>query len=251
MDMGSLTTVVANSAYISARGSFDGSANPAASRDKKYHAKLKLPHITVCEDLAETLDIQFESICVEQPIGKRLFQEFLLAANEYKGPCKLWQDIEEYNTVEDKDRVRKASKIVERYMEPGAKYYCPFLPENEITKVKERHQEAADDVFAESQKTVMNFLKDVPYTFYLETMYFKRFLQWKWLEMQPMSEEWFLDFRVLGKGGFGEVSACQMKGTGKMYACKKLNKKRLKKRKGFEVSIRCSDVGYCRPTTAT
>ena len=36
----------------------------------------------------------------------------------------------------------------------------------------------------------------------------------------------------LGKGGFGEVCACQTRSTGKMYACKKLEKKRIKKRKG-------------------
>ena len=35
-----------------------------------------------------------------------------------------------------------------------------------------------------------------------------------------------------GKGGFGEVCACQTRATGKMYACKKLEKKRIKKRKG-------------------
>ncbi|XP_016422140.1 rhodopsin kinase-like isoform X2 [Sinocyclocheilus rhinocerous] len=234
MDIGGLTTVVANSAYISARGSFDGTANPAANRDKKYHAKLKLPHITVCEGLRETLDLQFKSICVEQPIGKRLFQEFLETTNEYKGPCRLWKDIEAYDTAEDKDRAQKAAKILQRYMEPSAKHFCPFLPENDITKVKERHEEAADDLFVQILASVFNFLKEVPFTFYLETMYFKRFLQWKWLEMQPVAEDWFLDFRVLGKGGFGEVSACQMRATGKLYACKKLNKKRLKKRKGYE-----------------
>lgn len=237
MDIGGLTTVVANSAYISARGSFDGSANPAANRDKKYHSKLKLPHITVCEGLRETLDLQFNNICVEQPIGKRLFQEYLETANEYKGPCRLWKDVEEYDTAEDKDRVSKAAKILQRYMDPAAKYFCPFLPENDITKVKERHENASDDLFVDILACVLDFLKEVPYTFYLETMYFKRFLQWKWLEMQPMGEDWFLDFRVLGKGGFGEVSACQMRATGKMYACKKLNKKRLKKRKGYEVRI--------------
>ena len=37
---------------------------------------------------------------------------------------------------------------------------------------------------------------------------------------------------ILGKGGFGEVCACQTRATGKMYACKKLEKKRIKKRKG-------------------
>uniref|UniRef100_A0A8B9KFN3 RGS domain-containing protein n=1 Tax=Astyanax mexicanus TaxID=7994 RepID=A0A8B9KFN3_ASTMX len=129
--------VVANSAYISARGSFDGTANPAANRDKKFHSRLKLPHITVCEGLRETLDLQFKSICVEQPIGKRLFQEYLETANEYKGPCRLWKDIEEYDTAEDKDRTSKAAKILQRYMEPSAKYFCPFLPENDITKTCE------------------------------------------------------------------------------------------------------------------
>lgn len=39
-------------------------------------------------------------------------------------------------------------------------------------------------------------------------------------------------YRVLGKGGFGEVCACQVRATGKLYACKKLEKKRIKKRKG-------------------
>ncbi|KAF5902614.1 centromere-associated protein E, partial [Clarias magur] len=234
MDIGGLTTVVANSAYISARGSFDGSANPAANRDKKYHSKLKLPHITVCEGLRETLDLQFNSICVEQPIGKRLFQEYLETVNEYKGPCRLWKDVEEYDTAEDKDRVSKAAKILQRYMDPAAKYFCPFLPENDITNVKEQHEKASNDLFVVILACILDFLKEVPYTFYLETMYFKRFLQWKWLEMQPIGEDWFLDFRVLGKGGFGEVSACQMRATGKMYACKKLNKKRLKKRKGYE-----------------
>lgn len=237
MDIGGLTTVVANSAYISARGSFDGSASGSANRDKKYHAKLKLPHITVCEGLRETLDLQFTSICVEQPIGKRLFQEYLEKTNEYKAPCRLWRDVEEYDTAEDKDRLSKAAKILQRYMEPSAKYYCPFLSENDITKVKERHQDASDDLFGNILTCVLDFLEEVPYTFYLETMFFKRFLQWKWLEMQPTGEDWFLDFRVLGKGGFGEVFACQMRATGKMYACKKLNKKRLKKRKGYEVRI--------------
>ncbi|TRY92738.1 hypothetical protein DNTS_024825 [Danionella cerebrum] len=233
MDIGGLTTVVANSAYISARGSFDGTANPAANRDKKYHAKLKLPHITICEGLRETLDLQFNNVCVEQPIGKRLFQEFLETANEYRGPCRLWKDIEEYDTAEDKERAQKAAKILQRYMEASAKYFCPFLPEEQISKVKEHHMEASDQLFQEIQTSIFSFLQEAPFMFYLESMFFKRYMQWKWLEAQPVSEDWFLDFRVLGKGGFGEVSACQMRATGKLYACKKLNKKRLKKRNGY------------------
>lgn len=236
MDIGDLTTVVANSAYILARGSLDGTANPAANQDWRYRSRLKLPHITVCEGLRETLDLGFQTVCTEQPIGKRLFQEFLDSKAEFQGPCLLWKDVEEYNTAEDAGRVKKAAKILSRYMEPGAKYFCPFLEENSITAIKEKHQGAADDLFTDVLNSLLDFLREVPYMFFLESMYLKRFLQWKWLEMQPMGEDWFLDFRVLGKGGFGEVSACQMRATGKLYACKKLNKKRLKKRKGYEVS---------------
>lgn len=43
-------------------------------------------------------------------------------------------------------------------------------------------------------------------------------------------------YRVLGKGGFGEVCACQVRATGKLYACKKLEKKRIKKRHGEQLA---------------
>ena len=49
---------------------------------------------------------------------------------------------------------------------------------------------------------------------------------------RPVTYKTFRMYRVLGKGGFGEVCACQVRATGKMYACKKLEKKRIKKRKG-------------------
>lgn len=235
MDIGGPATALANSAYISARGTSEGPGNPDSNRERKYHSLLKLPHISVCEGLRETLDLGFHTVCVEQPIGKRLFQEFLDSNKDYGGACRLWKDVEEYNMAEDEGRAEKAGKILSQYMEPDAKYFCPFLPENGITKLRGKRQEAGDDLFKETMDSVMDFLQEVPYTFFLESMYLKRFLQWKWLEMQPIGEDCFLDFRVLGKGGFGEVSACQMKATGKLYACKKLNKKRLKKRNGNEV----------------
>uniref|UniRef100_A0A8D0F678 G protein-coupled receptor kinase n=1 Tax=Strix occidentalis caurina TaxID=311401 RepID=A0A8D0F678_STROC len=66
---------------------------------------------------------------------------------------------------------------------------------------------------------------------------FGRFVQFKWLEGQEVGAEAFVDFRVLGKGGFGEVCACQRRATGKMYASKRLGKRRLKKRRGYEAAM--------------
>ena len=54
---------------------------------------------------------------------------------------------------------------------------------------------------------------------------------------QPVTKNTFRMYRVLGKGGFGEVCACQVRATGKMYACKKLEKKRIKKRNGEAMAL--------------
>lgn len=52
-----------------------------------------------------------------------------------------------------------------------------------------------------------------------------------------MDKHTFRMYRVLGKGGFGEVCACQVRATGKLYACKKLEKKRMKKRHGENMAL--------------
>lgn len=234
MDFGSLETVVANSAFIAARGSFDGSSAPA-SRDKKYRAKLKLPPLSQCQALGDSLDLQFQSVCSEQPIGKRLFQQFLKADERYAPALELWKDIEDYDTTDDDLRLQKARAILAEYLDPQAKLFCGFLDEGTVAKVREGPAASGDGLFQPLLQTTLAYLSQAPFQEFLGSLYFQRLLQWKWLEAQPTGEDWFLDFRVLGKGGFGEVSACQMKATGKMYACKKLNKKRLKKRKGYQV----------------
>ncbi|XP_036613990.1 rhodopsin kinase GRK1 [Trichosurus vulpecula] len=234
MDFGSLETVVANSAFIAARGSFDASGSSHLSRDKKYFSKLKLPPLSKCESLRDTLNLEFENICSEQPIGKRLFQQFLKNDERHVPAVELWRDIEDYDTADDDFRLQKAQGILADYLDPKAKLFCSFLEEATVEKVKEKHSSIPNGLFQPLLQAALCYLSEVPFREYLESLYFLRFLQWKWLEAQPIGEDWFLDFRVLGKGGFGEVSGCQMKATGKMYACKKLNKKRLKKRKGYQ-----------------
>ncbi|KAM7374212.1 hypothetical protein PAMP_006885 [Pampus punctatissimus] len=235
MDIGGLETVVANSAYVSARGSVDGAA-AAAMRDKKMRAKLKLPHIRDCEHMKATVDTAFDSMCVNQPIGKRLFQQFLESDATYKNAGELWKDIEDFTICQEKNRVQKAQKIVNKYYESASKNFCSFLEEKTVTRVKEDFKNVSGNLFKESEQQLLKHLEKAVSGF-KNSMYFLRYVQFKWLEGQPVDEDWFMDFRVLGKGGFGEVFACQAKATGKMYANKKLDKKRLKKRKGYEGAI--------------
>ncbi|XP_014831096.1 PREDICTED: rhodopsin kinase-like [Poecilia mexicana] len=233
MDIGGLETVVANSAYVSARGGTDGCA-AAAMRDKKMRARLKLPHIRDCQHMKTTVDTTFESMCTKQPIGKRLFQQFLQSSATYKDAGDLWKDIEDYGISQENDRLQKARRMVNTYYETASKHFCSFLEEKAVIRVKEDLKNVRADLFKESEQQLLQHLEKKALDEFKSSKFFLRFVQFKWLESQPFDEEWFMDFRVLGKGGFGEVFACQAKATGKMYANKKLEKKRLKKRKGYE-----------------
>uniref|UniRef100_A0A8B9SWX0 G protein-coupled receptor kinase n=1 Tax=Anas platyrhynchos TaxID=8839 RepID=A0A8B9SWX0_ANAPL len=88
-----------------------------------------------------------------------------------------------------------------------------------------------------TRSPLRQYLSRAPFADYLDSMYFDRFLQWKYLERQSVTKDTFRQYRILGKGGFGEVCACQVRATGKMYACKKLEKKRIKKRKGEAMAL--------------
>uniref|UniRef100_A0A5F9DCK5 G protein-coupled receptor kinase n=1 Tax=Oryctolagus cuniculus TaxID=9986 RepID=A0A5F9DCK5_RABIT len=98
-------------------------------------------------------------------------------------------------------------------------------------------QRPCKELFSACARSVHDYLSGEPFHEYLDSMYFDRFLQWKWLERQPVTKNTFRQYRVLGKGGFGEVCACQVRATGKMYACKRLEKKRIKKRKGESMAL--------------
>jgi G protein-coupled receptor kinase len=85
---------------------------------------------------------------------------------------------------------------------------------------------------------INRILYDKPFKAFLnDSIFFKRYLQFKNLEKLSIAKNSFRMYRVLGKGGFGEVCACQSRSTGRMYACKKLEKKRIKKRKGEMMAI--------------
>jgi len=113
--------------------------------------------------------------------------------------------------------------------------YINILSDELVTDTKSKLDSAARDLFRGCVEEVKSFLSGEPYKEFRNSMYFDRYLQWKWLERQPITNKTFRMYRVLGKGGFGEVCACQTRATGKMYACKKLEKKRIKKRKGEQM----------------
>ncbi|EAA08674.6 AGAP004117-PA [Anopheles gambiae str. PEST] len=124
-------------------------------------------------------------------------------------------------------------------------FVLDVLNDDMVGQIRTKLSTGSKELFEASITAVRAFLAGEPFREFEASMYFHRYLQWKWLEAQPVTYKTFRMYRVLGKGGFGEVCACQVgvagsrkleraavRATGKMYACKKLEKKRIKKRKG-------------------
>ncbi|XP_072704770.1 rhodopsin kinase GRK1 isoform X1 [Ciconia boyciana] len=285
MDIGGLETVVANSAYVSARG---GGGPGASGRDRRQRARLRLPHISQCEALRARLaggdppsgghgaqngirggqdgggggqkgahkaqngvgggqnggahggghlgeDTSFRWQCVEQPIGKLLFQRFLEGAPGLAAAGALWAELEAYERCEEAERGGAAAALRGRFFTPGGAEHCGFL--SAVAMAPPTGATASAEDFGQARRELLAHLEAVAWTPYRASPEFGRFVQFKWLEGQAVGAEAFVDFRVLGKGGFGEVCACQRRVTGKMYANKRLNKKRLKKRQGYEAAL--------------
>uniref|UniRef100_A0A4W5NG60 G protein-coupled receptor kinase n=1 Tax=Hucho hucho TaxID=62062 RepID=A0A4W5NG60_9TELE len=182
---------------------------------------LQFPHISLCEELRQTTEKDYISLCERQPIGRTLFRQFCETRAELRRCVKFLDAVAEYEVSPDEKRRECAQELLDKYFSP--KWAVCVLT-----------------VFCLSvlcSRLIHDYLSVAPFADYIDSMYYNRFLQWKWLERQPVTKNTFRQYRVLGKGGFGEVCACQVRATGKMYACKKLEKKRIKKRKGESMAL--------------
>lgn len=245
MELMELENIVANTVYIKAR---ECGSDINKGRSKKWKKLLQFPHISYCIDLKDKIDSSYGFVVENQPIGRLLFRSFCETRDLYSR-CVHFLDAVEAFEIQDQPADRSSTPvlqphdIIDRFMCHTSRHSITDLltssnesPDGQdlITKCNSRLTDApkARDLFTECTKTVKSFLAGSPFKEFENSMYFQRYLQWKFLESQPVTHKTFRMYRVLGKGGFGEVCACQVRATGKMYACKKLEKKRIKKRKG-------------------
>ncbi|XP_023494250.2 G protein-coupled receptor kinase 4 isoform X4 [Equus caballus] len=231
-----LENLLANSLLLKAR---QGGYGKKSGRSKKWREMLKLPPVSQCSELKHSIEKDYSNLCDRQPIGRLLFRQFCDTKRHLKWCIEFLDAVTEYEVAADEDRRNCGLLVLERFFS-SEKLEVPFpeIPPNVVKECRLRLRgNPSKEVFEECSRIVQNYLSGEPFEEYQESSYFSRFLQWKWLERQPVTKNTFRHYRVLGKGGFGEVCACQVRATGKMYACKKLEKKRIKKRKGEAMAL--------------
>ncbi|GIY30457.1 g protein-coupled receptor kinase 2 [Caerostris darwini] len=209
-----------------------GGADSNKGKSKKWKKILQFPHISLCIDLRKKIDCRYSYVVEQQPIGHQLFRQFCETKPDYSKCVNFLDIVDVYEVQLDEDRADVAQEVFTKFLSKESSEFVDVVNEDLIERCCSNLHTASRDLFTECGRSVKDFLSREPFKEFEESMFFHRYLQWKWLESQPVTAKTFRMYRVLGKGGFGEVCACQVRATGKMYACKKLEKKRIKKRKG-------------------
>ncbi|KAM9306201.1 G protein-coupled receptor kinase 5 isoform 2-T3 [Pholidichthys leucotaenia] len=142
-----------------------------------------------------------------------------------------------FETKSDEKRKDFGMTIIQRFLMRQSSHCLSILTKHEQTCSENLEFDPCGDVFQDCKEDLHKFLSKGPFLQFQESMYFDRFLQWKMLERQPITKHTFREYRLLGKGGFGEVWACQVRATGMMYACKKLEKTHVKKWKAEAMAL--------------
>ncbi|XP_055063393.2 G protein-coupled receptor kinase 5 isoform X1 [Misgurnus anguillicaudatus] len=231
-----IESMVANCALIKAREV--GNGGKRKGRSRKWKDFLRFPHINECKQLENTIERDYYSLCVKQPIGKQLFRLFCATKPDLQYCIDLMDSMEEYEVTPDEKRNNFGNKLVTKYLTSQFVHSVKEILSNQLQICKYNLEvNASEDIFNDCEKALHEYLSGDPFTEYQKSMYFDRFLQWKMVERRPITRDTFREYRVLGKGGFGEVCAYQARASGKMYACKKLEKKRVKKQKGEAMAL--------------
>ncbi|KAI4874352.1 hypothetical protein NFI96_022202, partial [Prochilodus magdalenae] len=231
-DMGGLENLVANTAYLKAQGGDDREL-------RRRRRSLTLPKLEQCTTTRLSIPLDFEEVCERQPIGKKLFRQFLQDSKpEYATAAELLEELNEWNLAESGAKDKARQNIMNKFCKAECSSFLSYLTGDVVEKCMAVSDVDFEEVMmGKVKESTMEFLKGKPFTEYCTSLFFDKFVQWKTYEKQPISEKYFYEFRTLGKGGFGEVCAVQAKNTGQMYACKKLDKKRLKKKGGEKMAM--------------
>lgn len=231
-----LENIVANTVYLKARES------KTKGRSKKWKELLKFPHHTISAAIKNDVVLTYDRICEKEPIGRELFRLFCAGDAPLQQAIDFLDEVDVFDKAEAAKKPELARQLVARHLPEDSQPRVAGIMDDTAEKTrsivaKSTDEEFSMEFFKDAVREVKDFLGEKPFEDYQHTMYFARYLQWKWLERQPVTKKTFRHYRVLGKGGFGEVCACQSKISGKMYAMKKLEKKRIKRRKGEAMAL--------------
>mmetsp|Transcript_25427 Transcript_25427/g.70228 ORF Transcript_25427/g.70228 Transcript_25427/m.70228 type:complete len:808 (+) Transcript_25427:529-2952(+) len=103
-------------------------------------------------------------------------------------------------------------------------------------KFKSQKDALHDALFDKAETVVMESLRREYWQDFLHSEEFQKVRNFLWYQDRPTVPDDFYIMRVLGRGGFGLVNACKKGTSGKLYAMKMMNKRRIKMKKSEQLA---------------
>nr|XP_044988614.1 beta-adrenergic receptor kinase 2 isoform X2 [Jaculus jaculus] len=237
--MADLEAVLADVSYLMAMEK--SKATPAARASKKIVLPEPSIRSVMQKYLKERNEITFDKI-FNQKIGFLLFKDFCLnEINEAVPQVKFYEEIKEYEKLDnEEERLRRSRQMYDAYImkellcrsHPFSKQAVEHI-QSHLSK-----KQVTSTLFQPYIEEICESLRGDVFQKFMESDKFTRFCQWKNVELNiHLTMNDFSVHRIIGRGGFGEVYGCRKADTGKMYAMKCLDKKRIKMKQGETLAL--------------
>ncbi|KAI1729355.1 protein kinase domain-containing protein [Ditylenchus destructor] len=237
--MADLEAVLADVSYLMAMEK--SRSQPAARASKKITLPDPSVRSIMQKYLEKTGEIRFEKI-FNQRLGFLLLKDFAENVSETSCPqIKFYEAIKEYEKLETpEERLAKAREIYDHHIMVEMLAHSHNYSKESLQHVQRNLMKniVPPDLFHPYVCEISDQLKEDVFPKFLESEKFTRYCQWKNLELNmQLTMNDFSVHRIIGRGGFGEVYGCRKADTGKMYAMKCLDKKRIKLKQGETLAL--------------
>ncbi|XP_070619503.1 LOW QUALITY PROTEIN: G protein-coupled receptor kinase 3 [Erythrolamprus reginae] len=237
--MADLEAVLADVSYLMAMEK--SRSSPAARASKKLALPEPSVRSVMQKYLEERGELTFDKV-FNQKIGFLLFRDFCQSdVDEGIPQLKFYEEIKEYEKLDsEEDRLVKSRQIYDTFiMKELLSCSHPFSKQS-VSHVQTRlaKKQVPITLFQPYLEEIHDSLRGGVFQLFLESDKFTRFCQWKNVELNiHLTMNDFSVHRIIGRGGFGEVYGCRKADTGKMYAMKCLDKKRIKMKQGETLAL--------------
>lgn len=241
--MADLEAVLADVSYLMAMEK--SKSSPAARASKKIVLPDPSIRSVMHKHLLKNGVVTFDHI-FDQRIGYLLFKDYCNNGSDVPiQEINFYEEIKKFQAMDkDEDRIKQARDIYDQFIMRELLAQCHDYTKTAVNNVQDALTKARKTkkldvvVFNKYKDELRRKLNKEVFSKFIESDRYTRYLQWKNLELNiNLTMNDFSVHRIIGRGGFGEVYGCRKADTGKMYAMKCLDKKRIKMKGGETLAL--------------